>query len=127
MAEDSNLNDKQIRAIQEALSLIHISKTMIDPIEKLTEGAERIATGDFNETLSVESTDEIGVLTTTVNDMASVLHSTDVYKRQVDCNGCGLPNGQQQRGRISEGVACLLYTSEEEPHEPRIITNAVEV
>ena len=49
---------------------------MIDPIEKLTEGAERIATGDFDETLAVESTDEIGVLTTTFNDMASVLHST---------------------------------------------------
>ena len=38
--------------------------------------AERIATGDFDETLAVESTDEIGVLTTTFNDMASVLHST---------------------------------------------------
>ena len=53
-----------------------LSKTMINPIEKLTEGAERIATGDFDETLAVESTDEIGVLTTTFNDMASVLHST---------------------------------------------------
>ena len=53
-----------------------LAKTMIDPIEKLIEGAERIATGDFDETLAVESTDEIGVLTTTFNDMASVLHST---------------------------------------------------
>ncbi len=53
-----------------------LAKTMIDPIEKLTEGAERVAAGDFDETLAVESTDEIGVLTTTFNDMASVLHST---------------------------------------------------
>ena len=53
-----------------------LAKTMIDPIEKLTEGAERIANGDFNETLAVESTDEIGILTTTFNDMASVLHET---------------------------------------------------
>lgn len=53
-----------------------LAKTMIDPIEKLTEGAERIAKGDFNETLNVESTDEIGILTTTFNDMASVLHRT---------------------------------------------------
>ena len=53
-----------------------LAKTMIDPIEKLTEGAERIATGDFDETLAVESTDEIGILTTTFNDMAAVLHST---------------------------------------------------
>ena len=53
-----------------------LAKTMIDPIEKLTEGAERVAAGDFDETLAVESTDEIGILTTTFNDMASVLHST---------------------------------------------------
>ena len=53
-----------------------LAKTMIDPIEKLTEGAERIAGGDFDEVLEVDSTDEIGVLTTTFNDMASVLHDT---------------------------------------------------
>ncbi len=53
-----------------------LAKTMIDPIEKLTEGAERIAGGDFDEQLEVESNDEIGVLTNTFNDMASVLHDT---------------------------------------------------
>ena len=53
-----------------------LAKTMIDPIEKLTEGAERVASGDFSEKLEVDSTDEIGILTTTFNDMASVLHST---------------------------------------------------
>ena len=53
-----------------------LAKTMIDPIEKLTEGAERIAGGNFDEVLEVDSTDEIGVLTTTFNDMASVLHDT---------------------------------------------------
>ena len=53
-----------------------LSKTMITPIEKLTEGAERVAAGDFGAALEVDSTDEIGILTTTFNDMASVLHST---------------------------------------------------
>jgi len=53
-----------------------LAKTMIDPIEKLTEGAERIAGGNFDEVLEVDSTDEIGILTTTFNDMASVLHDT---------------------------------------------------
>ena len=53
-----------------------LSKTMIIPIEKLTEGAERVAAGDFSSTISVESTDEIGILTTTFNDMASVLEET---------------------------------------------------
>ena len=53
-----------------------LAKTMIDPIEKLTEGAERIAGGDFDDVLEVDSNDEIGILTTTFNDMASVLHDT---------------------------------------------------
>lgn len=53
-----------------------LAKTMIDPIEKLTAGAERIAGGNFDEALEVESNDEIGILTNTFNDMASVLHDT---------------------------------------------------
>ncbi|MGM9619249.1 MAG: ATP-binding protein [Oscillospiraceae bacterium] len=53
-----------------------LSKAMINPIEKLTEGAERVAAGDFGEKLEVESSDEIGILTGTFNDMASVLQST---------------------------------------------------
>ena len=53
-----------------------LSKTMITPIERLTEGAERVAAGDFSSTIAVESTDEIGILTTTFNDMASVLQDT---------------------------------------------------
>ena len=53
-----------------------LSKTMITPIERLTKGAERVAAGDFGSVIEVESTDEIGVLTTTFNDMASVLQET---------------------------------------------------
>ena len=53
-----------------------LSKTMVGPIEKLTAGAERVASGDFNSALPVESTDEIGILTGTFNEMAGVLQST---------------------------------------------------
>ena len=53
-----------------------LSKTMTTPIERLTEGAERVAAGDFDSVIEVESTDEIGILTTTFNDMASVLQDT---------------------------------------------------
>ena len=53
-----------------------LSKTMVGPIEKLTAGAERVAAGDFEGDLPVESTDEIGVLTGTFNEMAGVLQST---------------------------------------------------
>ena len=53
-----------------------LSKTMVGPIEKLTAGAERVAAGDFDSALPVESTDEIGILTGTFNEMAGVLQST---------------------------------------------------
>ncbi len=53
-----------------------LSKTMIIPIERLTEGADRVAAGDFGKVIEVESSDEIGVLTTTFNDMAAVLRDT---------------------------------------------------
>ena len=53
-----------------------LSKTMVVPIERLTKRAERVAAGDFGATTVVESTDEIGVLTTTFNHMASVLQDT---------------------------------------------------
>ena len=48
-----------------------LSKTMVTPIQRLTEGAMRVAEGDFSRKIEVASRDEIGVLTDTFNDMAS--------------------------------------------------------
>lgn len=53
-----------------------LSKTMVGPIEKLTAGAENVAAGNFDNELPVESTDEIGILTGTFNEMAGVLQAT---------------------------------------------------
>ena len=53
-----------------------LSKTMVGPIEKLTAGAESVAAGNFDNELPVESTDEIGILTGTFNEMAGVLQAT---------------------------------------------------
>lgn len=58
------------------LSLL-LSKTMVGPIMKSSPpGAERVAAGDFDSQLPVESTDEIGILTGTFNEMADVLQAT---------------------------------------------------
>ena len=53
-----------------------LSKTMIIPIQRLTEGAMRVADGDFSRRIEVTSRDEIGVLTDTFNDMARQLRDT---------------------------------------------------
>ena len=53
-----------------------LSKTMVTPIQRLTDGARRVAEGDFAERLEVTARDEIGVLTDTFNDMAGQLQET---------------------------------------------------
>ena len=53
-----------------------LSKTMITPIERLTNAAERVADGDFSRKIEVFSRDEIGILTSTFNDMANQLKDT---------------------------------------------------
>lgn len=53
-----------------------LSKTMVTPIQRLTDGAERVADGDFSHKIEVASHDEIGVLTNTFNDMARQLEDT---------------------------------------------------
>ena len=53
-----------------------LSKTMTLPIERLTDGAERIAGGDFGSRIDVFSNDEIGLLTTTFNEMSETLQIT---------------------------------------------------
>ena len=59
-----------------ALLSFLLAKTMVGPLEKLTAGAEEVAAGKFGTALPVESTDEIGTLTGTFNEMAGVLHTT---------------------------------------------------
>ena len=53
-----------------------LSKTMVTPIQRLTEGAMRLAERDFSHKIEVLSQDEIGVLTDTFNDMAGQLQDT---------------------------------------------------
>lgn len=53
-----------------------LSKTMITPIERLTDGLKRVADGDFSRKIEVTSRDEIGVLTESFNSMAQQLKDT---------------------------------------------------
>ncbi len=53
-----------------------LGKTITNPVERLTKHASQIAAGDFSGQANVQSTDEIGILTETFNEMAGVLEST---------------------------------------------------
>ena len=84
-ATANDLTDQMLMLIIEALIFglvisillsFLLSKTMVTPIQKLTEGAMRVAERDFSRKIEVVSQDEIGVLTDTFNDMAGQLQDT---------------------------------------------------
>ncbi len=84
-ATSNDLTDQMLVLIIEALGFglvisillsFLLSKTMVTPIQRLTEGAMRVAEGDFSRKIDVLSQDEIGVLTDTFNDMAGQLQDT---------------------------------------------------
>ena len=53
-----------------------LSKTITTPVEKLTEQAARIASGDFTSSAQVQSDDEIGILSDTFDEMSVQLETT---------------------------------------------------
>ena len=84
-ATSNDLTDQMLVLIVEALIFglvisillsFLLSKTMVTPIQSLTEGAMRVAERDFSKKIKVPSQDEIGVLTDTFNDMAGQLQDT---------------------------------------------------
>lgn len=81
----NNLTDQMFLLIVEALIFgliisillsFLLSKTLVIPIRRLTEGAMLVAERDFSKKIEVLSHDEIGVLTDTFNDMAGQLQDT---------------------------------------------------
>ena len=53
-----------------------LSKTITDPVERLTDQAARIAAGDFDSSADIKSSDEIGILSDTFDEMSVQLSST---------------------------------------------------
>lgn len=53
-----------------------LSKTMVIPIQRLTESAKQMAEGDFSHNIAIDSQDEIGVLTQAFNNMGQQLEET---------------------------------------------------
>ena len=53
-----------------------LSKTITNPVERLTDQAARIAAGDFGSSAGIDSNDEIGVLSDTFDEMSAKLETT---------------------------------------------------
>lgn len=77
-----------------------LSKTMVNPLQRLTDGIEEVARGDFSRKLEVTSGDEIGQLTASFNAMA----------RQLETNIAELEKAEQQRKDFVANVSHELRT-----------------
>ncbi len=80
-----NLNSEMFSLILQALVLgliisvllsFLLAKTMVTPLQRLTQGLQEVAEGDFSKTVEVTSQDEIGTLTENFNSMAQQLETT---------------------------------------------------
>ena len=81
------------------LSLL-LAKTMVTPIQSLTKAAEKVAAGDFSESVENDARDEIGVLSRTFNDMAG----------QLERNIEDLQHAEQMRKEFVANVSHELRT-----------------
>ena len=103
------LNAEMFSLIMEALVLglvisallsFLLAKTMVNPLQRLTGGIERVARGDFSRKLDVTSEDEIGQLTERFNSMA----------QQLEANIAELERAEQQRKDFVANVSHELRT-----------------
>jgi PAS domain S-box-containing protein len=63
---------------------IFFSKSISDPIVKLTKTTKRLAEGDLSQNINIKSKDEIGKLADSFNKMAENLEKTTVSKDYLD-------------------------------------------
>ncbi|MBQ9411909.1 MAG: HAMP domain-containing protein [Oscillospiraceae bacterium] len=105
----TSLNNALFRIIAEASAIglviavilgMLLAKTVVTPIEELTRAAEKVAAGDFSETVENQSGDEIGVLSRTFNEMA------DQLERNIE----DLKNAEQTRREFVANVSHELRT-----------------
>jgi signal transduction histidine kinase len=63
-----------------------ISKGITVPLNKLIHSATTISQGNFNERVPVQSADEVGLLATTFNEMARVIHTREMQLQELNRN-----------------------------------------
>ncbi len=88
-----SLNSEMFALILEALVLgliisvllsFLLSKTMVTPLQRLTDGLREVAAGDYSKKLEVTSRDEIGLLTESFNSMARQLETTTAAQQAAE-------------------------------------------
>lgn len=60
------------------LTAVYLSRRLVAPISNLAAGTQKIAEGDYGSHLPVTTTDELGILTSSFNNMSSKINETQL-------------------------------------------------
>lgn len=63
-----------------------VVREIMRPLSTLTEAVQKVRTGSYGQTVSVERHDEVGVLTESFNEMSEELERNDKMRRQLFAN-----------------------------------------
>lgn len=86
-----------------------IAQTMVRPIRKLVDAAEKIGMGDFSVRYKVSGTDEINFLGQTVNDMAEDIRARDAEIRRM--NEAALADARQLYEHVLRAAYSAILTA----------------
>ena len=78
---------------------------LVKPVASLAEGMSRVAEGDLNYKIRIESADELGQLTRAFNRMVKAVKTRDMQLREMTENRLSEVEKQISIGRLAAGVA----------------------
>jgi signal transduction histidine kinase len=81
------------------------SAWLVNPIRDLAEGVTRVADGDLDHKVRIESADDLGKLTRAFNQMVQAIRERDHRLREITENRLSQAEKQISIGRLAAGVA----------------------
>ncbi|SFI79925.1 methyl-accepting chemotaxis protein [Brevibacillus centrosporus] len=95
-----------------SLAVYFILKSMLRPLRKLTEAAQKMSEGDVTQQVQVSSDDEIGTLAKSFNHMAqslrSLLHAVNDNVQQLATSAEQLSASADQTSKATEQIAVTM-------------------
>ncbi|MEG0614390.1 MAG: HAMP domain-containing sensor histidine kinase [Oscillospiraceae bacterium] len=108
-------------------TLVYLTiRRILSPIKQMTEAAQRFGTGDFSQKIDVNEDNEIGILATSLNEMAISLENLDNSRKSFVANvSHELKTPMTTIGGFIDGIIDGTIPKEQERHYLKIVSEEV--